>query len=754
MIPSPYQEDLDRLNDDRNYFDLYEDLPASIGWMHTIGAALGKQFGVSVKPDAEVWEIDFTTKEMRAGFIENVYTRRGVLGLFLNGIGRLAFGKMVPKTTQEAQSFAKTHGVAPEVAKHYGALVRIVDEIRTDDTISKEYAGGARIVETMHAQAYEGAQEQLKMMALDMKARRVLAGTALDWLGELHRITREVGVIHSKDGSSKRVAELHKENQELFKRAQGEEVKGALGVSLFGSSWFNNEIGNNKLFSITGRQYAAMLIALYPQDTDTLAKVLIRSYERNIAVFGNVVSYDKVGAAEEKEIITVAGRIYHDFEELKALASHEGGHAQYVLAKAEQYYHGITLGIPMPTTFFGYDAEAKALDVESANEAAREIASALTVHGQTANFQESLDFSKELLSLVEKFPFLDLNDHQKKEEKQGNGSMNQRLMGAGKNPPKKKRQKEREKRSSHDRAMDRKRMEAKDNKKNQEEVDKQRRGYSILDKTDIDPLNRYLYIIGPYLARISATAAKMRRILKVNDPLGYRGAYRRGKALNPKVLYKHRLDDFKLFAKKEVDKDFNYGFVLMGDISGSTETSYSPNNNRLIEDEILASAFIITEVAERIGEKIMCAVGFFTNGADTIKRAGFYLNRSKIITEIKEHGGGTNVSAAGDAIMEDLQELEDFKVKNKTIVFITDGAFSPNEFLSTVKAAKKFDASIAYFQLMDDVKYGANMCKEVKSFVEANAKGIRVRTKNITTKEIHTLPESIAQLMKETITAR
>lgn len=760
MIPSPYQDDLDRLSDDRSYFDMYEDLPASPAWMQTIGTALATVFGIKVVPNAEEWEIDFKTMEMRAGSIEDVYTRRGVLGLMLNGIGRLAYGKNFPKTTNDARAFAKAEGVKPEVAKHFGALARVVDEVRTDDTIAKRYAGGDRVVGTMHEQAYAGVQEQLRMMALDMRARREMARMSLTWLESLMSTVEQVGQLGKKDSSSKQIAALHATAAKLFKEANETQLKTAMQVVLWNSIWMNNEIQSSKAVmiggnAITGRIYGAMLIALYPQNTDVIAKVLTRSYERNIAVFEGV-TYDKVGAAEEKELITIAGKIHHDFEEIKALASHEGGHAQYVLARAEQYYHGYTLGIPVPTPFMGYDMEAKALDVEAANDAAREVAFAMIDRGLTTSVEDSIAFAKELLPMVEKFPFLDLNDSQKKDGKgKGNGSMSQRVMGAGKQPPPKaKRQKEREKKSQNERDMDRKRMEGMDNKKNQGKVDQERGGYSILSQTQIDPLERYLYIIGPYLNRISATAAKMRRFLKVNDPSGLRGAYRRGKALNSKVLYKHRLDDFKLFAKQEVDKTINYGFVLMADISGSTESRYSKANNRQVEDEMLASAFIIAEVAERIGEKIMCAVGFFTSGAQTVKRAGFYLNRSKILTEITEHGGGTNVQAAGEAIAEDLHELEEFKIRNKTIIFITDGGFDAREFLTTVKAAKKYDAAIAYFQLMEDNRYGQQMCKEVENFVKANAKDVKVRTRNVPLSAVNTLPDAIAQLMKETITAK
>jgi hypothetical protein len=762
-IPSPYQDILDSLNNDRSYFDFYDDLPASSAWMHSIGAALGRVFGVTVKPDAEEWEIDFKTKEMRAGSIEQIYTRRGVLGLLLNGIGRLGFGMNFPKTTKDAQTFAKSQNVNPDHAKHFGALARIVDEIRTDDKISKEYAGGERVVSTMHAQAYEGAAEQLRMMALDMRARREMARAALEWLEELNNIVMEVGKLGVKDSSSKAIEKAHEKVAAHFKLFQTGRMQAALKVTVWDSTWMNNEINSNKTVNAaTGRIHAAILIALHPENTDAIAKTLLRSYDRNVAIFGDHLSYDKVTATEEKEVIQVAGRIKHDIEEIKALASHSGGHAQYVLAKAEQFYHGHTLGMPMTTPYFGYDVEARALDVEAANDSARELALALLDHGFTKDVAESIEFAKELLPIVSGYPFLDLNDSSKKDDKgkggqgggKGGGNMNQRVMGAGKQPPpKQKRQKERESKSQGDRAKDRRRMEAKDNKQNQKDVDEQRGGYSILAATKIDPLNRYLYIIGPYLGRISSTAAKMRRILKVNDPLGLRGAYRRGKALNPKVMYKHHLDDYKMFAKKEVDKDLNYGFVLMGDISGSTEQRYNNAHNRTIEDEVLASAFIITEVAERIGDKVMCAVGFFTSGAETVKRAGFYLNRTKIITDITEHGGGTNVAAAGEAIAEDLQEMEEFKVKNKTVVFITDGGFYAPEFMKTLNAAKKYKASIAYFSIADN-QSGVAMCKEVERFVGANAKGVRIRTRNIAPDAIHTLPEAIAQLMKETVTTR
>lgn len=753
MIPSPYQDDIDKLGDEQSYFEFYDELPATSAWLRTIGAALGTAFGIAVTVGAEEWEIDHPSKEMRTGSIEAAYSRRGILGLLLNGIGRLAFGEHFPTTTKQAKSFAKVHKVKKEAAKHFGALVRVVDELRTDDRIAHEYAGGMRVVDTMHAQAYEGAQEQLRLMALDMKIRKEMTRVTMDYCAELHRIAVELAKLPIADVSSKNSQRLQKDAQALFTRENNPEYHSALQVSVWGSSWMHNDIKSKNVFEPGGRVWAAILIALYPQDINALVTTLIRSYDRNHVVFGGHMSYMMVSTAQENEILATASDIHDDLEELKQLASHHGGHAQYVLAKAEQYYHGSNLGIPMATPYLGYDMEARALDVEAANDSARELAQAMKDRGYTTDVSDSIDFAKELLPLIEQYPFLDLNDRQKNDDG-GNGSMSQRVMGAGKESPKKeKRQKEREKKSDGDRSKDRRKMEAKDNKKNQEKVDQERGGYSILDAPNIDPLDKYLYLIGPYLNRIAATAQKMRRILKVNEPMGMRGAYRRGKELNPKVLYRHRLGDYRLFARKEVDKDVNYGFVLMGDLSSSTEHSYSDKHNRQIEDEILASAFIITEVAERIGDKVMCAVGFFSNGADTAKRAGFYLNRSKILTDIKGHGGGTNVDAAGGAIEEDLAEMEEFKVKDKSIIFITDGDFDSGEFLATVQAAKKYKASIAYFSIAENSS-GVGMCKEVEKFVHANAKGVRIRTRNIPPNAIATLPEAIAQLMKETIIAK
>lgn len=752
MIPSPYQDDLDKLQDERQYFSLYDDLPASITWMHTMGTALGKMFGVTVQPASNEWEIDYDKKEMRCGSIENIYTRRGVLGLLLNGIGRLAFGIKFPQTTKEAQLFAASHLVDEKVAKHFGALSRFVDEIRTDDEIAHQYAGGERVVDTMHAQAYEGATEGLRMMAMDMKVRREMARSSLEWFREFMNIVDAVNGLEKDDVGSKESLAL----KERFKTHSQMGMHDPLKQALIQSFWDAN-IGsivrdNSITRDASGRFYAGFLFALYPDKTQEIMNVLVRSYPRNVAVLGNLLSYKVIYASEEKQLIEVAREISPEIEELKQLASHSGGHAQYVLAKAEQYYHARTLGIQVVTPFFGYDMEAKALDVEAANDSAWDIAEAVADHGVTKDVGESIKFTKDILEKLTPYPFLDLNDRKKEDP---NGSMSQRVMGAGKGgAPKKKRKKEREKKSQEERSKDRRKMEGMDNSKNQKEVDKKREGYSILDQTSIDPLRRYLYIIGPYLNRISAVAAKMRRILKVNDPMGLRGANRRGKALNTKVLYRHRLDDYKLFARKEVDKDMSYGFALTGDLSNSTESPYAKGSNRMIEDEILASAFLITEVAERIGEKIMCSVNFFSNDSNSAKRAGFYLSRAKIISDIKEHGGGTNVEAAGEGLVDDLQELEDFKIKNKTIVFITDGSFDSREFLVTVSAAKKYKASIAYFSICEDVRYGVGMCKELEKFVEANAKGVRVRTRNITTSGIAGLPEAIAQLMKETITAK
>lgn len=749
-IESPYVIDFESYKDS---FDYYDDLPATTAWMHTIGAAIGKKFGTTVVPNSDAWEIDFTKNEARAGSIDEIYSRRGVLGLLLNGVGRLVFGGRFPQTKKDALVFLAEQNIRDAVdpidaklAKHFGALAKTIDEIRTDDKIAHEYSGGERVVDTMHTQAYDAAHKALQVMAMDMRARREMARRSLDWFKNLSvmvdRIAKENPVVKSTNTG------LETDVKALMAEYQKEDIQASIQVS-FGEimqrAVKHTAVGTES----SGRVFAVILVAMFPDQTDEIMKVLVRAYTRNAYLFLGSMSFSGIKREEEEKIIKLAAKIKEDVDEIELFSQHTGGHAQYVIAKAEQYYHAYTLGIQIVTPYLGYDAEARAMEVEGANEAAAQLAQSIWDKGITVDLENTLDFTKELLPLIAPFPFLDLNDHKKDGDK-GNGSMGKRVAGAGTGHRQQKRKKEREKKSQADRAKDRKKMEAMDNKKNQAKVDQQRSGYSILDKGNIDPLERYLYIIGPYLSRIATTASRIRRLLKVNDPRGLRGAYNRGKALNTRILYRHRLDDFKLFARKEIDKDQSYGFAVMGDLSGSTGNEYGSGHRR-IQDEVLAAAFLLAEVAERIGEKVMCSVGFFDNTAETIKRAGFYLNRSKIVTEITHHDGGTNVQAAGLALQEDLQEMSDFKIKAKTIVFITDGSFSTHEFEETVKAAKKHKASIAYFQICDDVGYGTKMCKEVVKFVEQNAKGVRVRTRNVTSSGISALPEAMAQLMKETV---
>lgn len=742
-ILSPYMAEFDKYTDS---FDTYDDLPATRAWVQSVGAALGKKFGLTVIPSSEAWEIDHDKKEVRVGDFEDIYTRRGVLGLLLNGVGRLALSIKFPSTRADAVAFAKKNDVKADLAKHFGALTKMVDELRTDDEIAKQYAGGARVVDTMHAQAYDASLKAIQQMAMDMRVRREMAREVLDWLKKMTLFTKKLVAEPEGGAPSKKVAE---EGQALMAEWAGAKMAAAIPIS-FGK--MADKIERAGFGQPSGRMFAILLISLYPQDTDPIIKALVRSYPRNVITFKGSIAYGPAVREEEERLIKIASAIKKDMDELKLFSSHTGGHAQYVLAKAEQYYHAHELGFQVMSPYGGYDMEAKALEVEEANQAAKEISSALIANGLTSSVEGSIELSKEILPLLEPFPFLDLNDQKESEGKATN--MGKRVAGgrsSGQRPQKRK--KEREKKSKGEQSKDRKKMEAMDNKKNQEKLDKERGGYSILGEAQFTPLEKYLYIIGPYLSRINATAAKMRRILKVNDPAGLRGAYRRGKSLNARILYRHRVDDYRLFARKEIEKNQSYGFAITGDLSGSTESRYGQKSNRLIQEEILAATFLIAEVAERIGEKVMCSISFFTNNANTIKRAGYYLSRGTITNDIKDHGGGTNVEAAGTLLNEDLQELMEFKMKHKTIIFITDGQFYEDEFLETVKAAKKYKASIAYFQLDDNVAGGIAMCKQIEKFVAKNAKGIRVRTRNVPTSAIHTLPEAMAQLMKETIGA-
>jgi hypothetical protein len=535
-IKSPYQMDFSKYEDS---FDSYDDLPATTAWLQSIGAALGKKFGVTLTQNPEEeWEIDYAKKEMRVGSIEDIYTRRGVLGLLLNGVGRLVLGIKFPSTKAEAKKFARSHGVDEKYGKHLSSLARTIDEVRTDDGIAHEYAGGERVVDTMHAQAYEAANKALQAMAMDMRVRREMARTVLEWMKNFGAVISSIEKEKIDAAPPKgTVEDVNKLMEEFNEPGMQAAMQVSLGQVL-------QKVEASKVGTTLGRTYATILIALYPEDTDEIIKVLVRSYQRNVQLLHHHMGYEPSKREEEEEIIKVAARLKNDIEEIKLFASHTGGHAQYVIAKAEQYYHAFSLGIQFITPYVGYDMEAKALEVEQANEAAHELASKMVDYGITKDVGDSIELAKQLLHIVEPFPFLDLND-QKKEQQSNAGSMGKRVAGGqGSGDRKQKRKKERENKSQSDRAKDRKKMEAIDNRKNQEKIDQQRGGYSIFEQGKFDPLEAYTYIIGPYLNRINATAAKFRRILKVNDPAGLRGAYNRGKALNSRILYRHRLNDF------------------------------------------------------------------------------------------------------------------------------------------------------------------------------------------------------------------
>ncbi len=313
-IKSPYALDFSKYDDS---FDSYDDLPATTAWLQTIGAALGKKFGVTLTQNPEQeWEIDYAKKEMRVGSIEDIYTRRGVLGLLLNGVGRLVLGIRFPSTKPDAKKFAQAHGVDEKYGKHISSLSRTIDEVRTDDAIAHEYAGGERVVDTMHAQAYEAANKALQAMALDMRARREMARTALELMKNLAILVKEIEK-HPRDAAPPKsvVENVQKFVEELHSPATAAAVQVSFGQVL-------QKIEASKVGTTLGRTYATILVALYPEDTDVIMKVMVRAYQRNVQLLNPHFGYETSKREDEEAIVKVASRLTGDIEEIKLFSSH------------------------------------------------------------------------------------------------------------------------------------------------------------------------------------------------------------------------------------------------------------------------------------------------------------------------------------------------------------------------------------------------------------------------------------------------
>lgn len=746
-------------------YEQYDDLPASVSWVTSIGAAIGKKFGVTVtkdsgKDESERWEIDFETKTMRVGSIDKVYSRRGVLGLILNGVSRMAYGMAWPRTKAKAKAFAKSHGVEPTLGKHLTDLATFIDEVRTDNKIVEEYAGGAKVVETMHAQAYEASLIKLKAMAEDMQARRKIAREYLDSLLALGALAKRISVL-KKDQPTHGIQDLIGKAIDLVMQ------KGKQSPSV---SNMVNVISGDSETSFGGRFYAAMLIALDPPNTNLYLETMARGYVRNVTSFpSNVGPWPPTTLDSEQQIIRVANAISSDMNEIKTFAGHTGGHAQYVLAKAESYYNAMTLNISTYTPYGAYDAESSYLETQEANDAAYEVAQLVYERGPTKDVGDSIRYAKDLLPIIERFPHLDLNDESKEasggssaaSSGNGMGTALRRVAGAQRLAPKRtKRERDaKSKGKGKNDAQDRRALNSVDRNKVDRDVQKERQnnrsGYSVLGMSNMRAIDRYAYFLNPYLSRIASTAARISRYLRVNDKFGPRGAYRKGPVLNTRILYRHRLDDYKLFSRKEQEKKESYGFSVMSDLSGSTQNRYSNHSTRITQDEIIAATLLVAEIAERIGEKVRASIGFFSSNAAVFKRPGYPLKRSSLIEEVGNsnangqtiYDGGTNVAQAGQMIEEDLEDMVALKTVDKNIIFISDGGFSPVYLQVLFDNAKKYKASVAYFQIGSYPE----TCKQIEKFAKEYAPTVKLRTRHMPEQNMAQLPVELTHLVKEVI---
>jgi len=733
-------------------YEMYDDLPASVAWVQTIGVAIGKKFGVKVVRGEE-WIIDYINKEMEVGSIEDVYSRRGVLGLILNGVSRVAYGMEWPKTKTQAEAFGKKHGAEKGLGRHIVGLSKFIDEVRTDDKIAGEYAGGSTVVDTMHRQAYEASLIALKNMAMDMQKRRKIAREFMEALRELSNVAKTLHTLPKDkvvaDGALKSGA-----------MAVLRSLSGNLGQSV---ESIKRKVLSDAETSFGSRYYAALLIAADPTNTQIYLDTLARGYQRNVSTFEGVGPWHPTTRPAEEQIIRVANGISAEMEEIKTFASHTGGHAQYVLAKAESFYHARTLGIATYTPYGGYDMESTYLETEEANDAAWEIASLAYERGYTKDVDDSIRYGKDLLPILARFPYLDLND--KKEDEKGESSSGQgysslggRVQGAmGLAPKRKKKPRDSQGKGSRGgEAKDKRQMQNVDQNDLKNRVAKANKdeggGYSILGDPSFRAIEKYAYFIGPYLSRIATTAARISRYLRVNDKFGYRGAYRRGGALNTRILYRHRLDDFRLFARKEQEKKESYGFAVMADLSSSTRHHYKNGSARMVQDEIIAATILVAEVAERIGGKVRASIGFFSDNADIFKRPGYPIKRASLMDDVENcdvnvYDSGTNVAAAGVSIEQDLEDMVSLKVVEKNIIFISDGGFAPQYLRELMDMAKKYSASIAYFQIGSD----AAMLGQIEKFAKDYVPTVKIRTRYLADSRMDMLPVEMAALVKEVV---
>jgi len=167
--------------------------------------------------------------------------------------------------------------------------------------------------------------------------------------------------------------------------------------------------------------------------------------------------------------------------------------------------------------------------------------------------------------------------------------------------------------------------------------------------------------------------AKIKDFFMRNERIEYRGRFNSGKP-HKKMLYKHRLGEFKLFGKRILKDRKNYHIILLIDVSGSTIGS---DESRIDPDYPLVKELVTTEALIKATQgqhrTLYTIILFNYNPQVLVSRATPQKALSALHSEI-EIGGGTDIR---NALEEAEKHLMPSSNNNNIVFVLTDGQDSP-----------------------------------------------------------------------------
>lgn len=238
------------------------------------------------------------------------------------------------------------------------------------------------------------------------------------------------------------------------------------------------------------------------------------------------------------------------------------------------------------------------------------------------------------------------------------------------------------------------------------------------------PPRNYSELLNPLIPSIKKLVKLINRIRIAEQAIAYRTRQRSGK-VEPRRLYRHRLDDFRLFRKRLPTQVYSRGlaFALYVDASGSMD-----GTNAVKATE---AACILAEVGERC--KIPTEIIRFTNEAKVLKTFSQPLGKKQKgkLMQLLYTDGGTRVLSAWQT-----SKIREVAKPHRFVFAITDGGDTSGE-----EVNREMPASITPVQVF----IGAS---------QADAERIAYFRRITTTQNASELPDILADIITKAVTQR